>query len=51
MTEKLQRNTPKCPACRADITTLRDIRAYKRVYLKDCPEHLELWDTANAEWK
>lgn len=37
-----------CPACRAGVTSQRDILPYKRPYLTDCPKHLRLWDSADA---
>lgn len=37
-----------CPACRASITTAKAILQFRRVYLKPCKKHLDLWDAADA---
>jgi hypothetical protein len=40
--------TISCRACDNGVTAKRDILPYKRIYLKDCPTHLQMWDEADA---
>lgn len=37
----------RCVACEREVTRQRDILQFKRVYLKDCDYHRDLWDAAN----